>query len=89
MRKRLTENLQESPSLSIACCQATDLTEKLSLIRQLNVLNGQSFSITVGLYTDTVTVARVLIHLLHGQIAVGDPHPIPFMLPLRMMENKT
>lgn len=82
----LTENLKLGPALSDARSKAVDLAEKLPLVQERDVHNGQVLASGVPRDADAVRVGRILVNLLHGEVAVGDPHSSTSRTTLRFRE---
>lgn len=74
------------PALSNARRNAVDLAKKLPFVRQSHVHYGQGLTAGVPGNADAICVGRILVHLLHGEVTVGDPHSSTSQTPLRFRE---
>lgn len=75
------------PALSVASSKAIDLAEKLPLVRERDVYDGQVLGAGVPCDADAVCIGCVLVHLLHGKVAVGDPHSSTSRTTLRFRDD--
>lgn len=75
------------PAFSVARCKAVDLAEKLPFVRESDVHDGQVLAAGVPCDADAVRVGRVLVHLLHGEVTVRDPHSSTSRTTLRFRET--
>lgn len=74
------------PGLSNARCKAVDLAEELPLVRESDVHDSEVLAAGVPCNADAVCIGRIVVHLLHGEVTVGDPLSSTSRTALRFRE---